>query len=202
METEPSAFRYERKFLVDRLDEHQVMGLVKRHPSMFVEPYPPRFVNNFYLDTPDMQIDSISESDGTITLKGLNEALYRNLGRLMYPKRSAMAEVLSGRFSFEMKILPENGQYVVVYTLKEMVNEMYNHDELFYDCINFNQLDAEAIGAYNKSMDKLLKANFVFKNKRGLFAENSPAQFREASDHLKKTAMAAMESLHFYISEK
>ncbi len=55
MRTESSAFRYERKFLVDLLDEHQVKGLIKRHPSMFFEPYPPRFVNNFYFDTADMQ---------------------------------------------------------------------------------------------------------------------------------------------------
>lgn len=48
-------YRYERKFLVDQLDLHQVMGLIKRHPSMFSEPFPPRFVNNFYLDTADMK---------------------------------------------------------------------------------------------------------------------------------------------------
>lgn len=48
-------YRYERKFLVDQLDQHQVMGLIKRHPSMFSEPFPPRFINNFYLDTADME---------------------------------------------------------------------------------------------------------------------------------------------------
>ncbi len=47
-------YRYERKFLVDRLDQHQVMGLIKRHPAMFCQPYPPRFINNFYLDTAHM----------------------------------------------------------------------------------------------------------------------------------------------------
>jgi SPX domain protein involved in polyphosphate accumulation len=44
-------FRYERKFLVDQLDAHQVRALIKLHPSMFYEPYPPRYVNNLYLDT-------------------------------------------------------------------------------------------------------------------------------------------------------
>ncbi|MBN1812141.1 MAG: VTC domain-containing protein [Anaerolineae bacterium] len=44
-------FRYERKFLVDQLDVHRVRALVKLHPSMFYEPYPPRYVNNLYLDT-------------------------------------------------------------------------------------------------------------------------------------------------------
>jgi len=49
------AFRYERKFLVERMDAHQIRALVKRHPSMFYAPYPPRYVNNLYLDTQDLQ---------------------------------------------------------------------------------------------------------------------------------------------------
>ena len=48
-------FRYERKFLVDQLDVHQVRALVKAHPSMFDEPYPPRYVNNLYLHTKGME---------------------------------------------------------------------------------------------------------------------------------------------------
>jgi len=48
-------FRYERKFLVDQLDVHRVRALVKAHPSMFYEPYPPRYVNNLYLDTKGME---------------------------------------------------------------------------------------------------------------------------------------------------
>jgi SPX domain protein involved in polyphosphate accumulation len=47
-------YRYERKFLVENLDHHQVIALIKRHPYMFYQPYPPRFINNFYLDTAEM----------------------------------------------------------------------------------------------------------------------------------------------------
>ena len=47
-------YRYERKFRVEDLDDAQVRMLVKRHPSMFYAPYPPRHINNLYLDTPDM----------------------------------------------------------------------------------------------------------------------------------------------------
>jgi len=56
------AYRYERKFLVDEMDVHQVRALVKRHPSMFYEPYPPRYVNNLYLDTEalDNYFDNVS----------------------------------------------------------------------------------------------------------------------------------------------
>ena len=47
-------YRYERKFLVEELDVGQVRLMVKRHPSMFYETYPPRVVNNLYLDTEEM----------------------------------------------------------------------------------------------------------------------------------------------------
>ena len=46
--------RYERKFLVQDLDTGQVRMLVKRHPGIFYERYPPRVVNNLYLDTEEM----------------------------------------------------------------------------------------------------------------------------------------------------
>ncbi len=55
-------YRYERKFLVDQMDAQQVRGMVRRHPAMFYEPYPPRYVNNLYLDTEGMEnyFDNVS----------------------------------------------------------------------------------------------------------------------------------------------
>ena len=47
-------YRYERKFMVEGLDHHQAIALIKRHPYLFYQPYPPRYINNFYLDTPEM----------------------------------------------------------------------------------------------------------------------------------------------------
>lgn len=45
-------FRYERKFFIDQLDFQEVLVLVKRHPAMFAEIYPPRYINNIYFDHP------------------------------------------------------------------------------------------------------------------------------------------------------
>jgi hypothetical protein len=49
------AYRYERKFLVDTLTPRQVEAVVRLHPRLFYTPYPPRFVNNLYLDTADLE---------------------------------------------------------------------------------------------------------------------------------------------------
>lgn len=43
--------RYERKFVTDGLVLAEVLALVRRHPAAFREAYPPRFVNNIYLDS-------------------------------------------------------------------------------------------------------------------------------------------------------
>ena len=43
--------RYERKFVAGGLVLAEVLALVRRHPAAFREAYPPRFVNNIYLDS-------------------------------------------------------------------------------------------------------------------------------------------------------
>ena len=46
--------RYERKFFVTELEVGHAREIVRRHPAMLCEAYPPRYVNNLYLDTPWM----------------------------------------------------------------------------------------------------------------------------------------------------
>ncbi len=44
--------RYEKKFIAQGLTLPEVLARVRLHPSAFREVYPPRFVNNLYLDSP------------------------------------------------------------------------------------------------------------------------------------------------------
>lgn len=43
--------RYERKFYIEHLDQHQVKAMIKSHPGMFSEIYHPRIINNLYMDS-------------------------------------------------------------------------------------------------------------------------------------------------------
>jgi len=47
------SLRYERKFLPGGLSLSEVLALVRQHPALFREPYPERWVNNLYFDTPE-----------------------------------------------------------------------------------------------------------------------------------------------------
>ena len=49
--SEADSYRYERKFSIAEMDAAQARSILLRHQAMFGEPYPPRYVNNIYLDT-------------------------------------------------------------------------------------------------------------------------------------------------------
>ncbi len=47
--------RYERKFVAESYGLAAALAIVRGHSALFREAYPPRFVNNVYLDTPAFQ---------------------------------------------------------------------------------------------------------------------------------------------------
>jgi len=46
------SYRYERKFAISNMEAAHVKSMIKLHPALFFEKYPPRYVNNIYFDTP------------------------------------------------------------------------------------------------------------------------------------------------------
>jgi len=55
MTPSPQSLRYELKFLAHGLSLPEAAAIVRLHPALFREVYPPRFINNIYLDTPGFQ---------------------------------------------------------------------------------------------------------------------------------------------------
>jgi hypothetical protein len=84
----PRSWRYERKFLVDQLDVHQVRALVKLHPAMFYQPYPPRYVNNLYLDTEELD----NYQDNVSGARERHKVRIRWYGDILGPVKGPMLE--------------------------------------------------------------------------------------------------------------
>ena len=149
--------------------------------------------------TSEYTIESSDPKEGTIRVSEINQVYYKNIGKLMYPKRSGMAEMLSGDFSYDIELVFEDGTYMVKYALTGMEKEMYGKDDLFYACIDFEEIDEEALAEYNKSMNKLLTMNAVFKKRRNIFKDNSRSQFEDASQNILHSMTSNMGSLHSYL---
>ncbi len=142
------------------------------------------------------EIISLDQDKGEMLVEGKTKVLYKNIGKELYPKRSGMAEVLEASFGNKITIQTENGAYSITYQVVDMKQEMYKMEDLFYDCIDFKSIDEEDLKHYNKAMNKLLKANLVFKKRRDIFAENSKSQFEEVSDYLLNAGELTIYSIH------
>ena len=65
-------------------------------------------------------VESSNPKAGIIKVSEINQVYYKNIGKLMYPKRSGMAEMLSGDFSYDIELVFEEGTYMVKYMLTGM----------------------------------------------------------------------------------
>lgn len=62
-------FRYERKFFISALSQHEVKSILKLHPSMFKEIFHKRYINNIYFDTPNFDSYSDNVEGSTFRIK-------------------------------------------------------------------------------------------------------------------------------------
>ncbi len=129
-------------------------------------------------------IESVDPEKKELVVKGETKVLYKNIGKELYPKRSGMAEVLDAYFGHLIEIKVNETSYTITYSVTDMRKEMYGKEDVFFECVNFIEVDKEDLDAYNEDMNKLLKANLVFKKRRDIFMENSPAQFAEVNSFL------------------
>jgi hypothetical protein len=98
---------------------HQAQSLIRRHPSLFFEPYPPRFINNLYLDTHAMGYyhDNI---DGSMLRRKVRVRWYgKSMGEISQPT----LEIKIKRGMVGTKL-----QYPVVdFTLDTTFRQVYFH---------------------------------------------------------------------------
>jgi hypothetical protein len=77
---ESAGYRYEKKFVVEGMSAAEAITLLKLHPALFRELYPPRYVNNIYLDTPLLG-DYYSNVNGYNQRRKVRVRWYHNLFR-------------------------------------------------------------------------------------------------------------------------
>lgn len=129
-------------------------------------------------------IKSISPENNELVVQGETKVLYKNIGKELYPKRNGMAEILDANFGHLVEIKIDESSYSITYTVTDMKKEMYGKQDVFFECVNFIEINEKDLATYNQDMNKLLKANLVFKKRREIFMENSRFQFEEVNNYL------------------
>jgi len=117
---------------MDQLDAPQALALVKRHPALFSEIYPPRYINNIYFDHPllDNYADNI---DGSPLRNKIRLRWYSDLfGKVNQP-------------TLELKIKDGLMGTKISYPFPEFVFEKGFSEQSLQDLIRSSTLPAEVL---------------------------------------------------------
>jgi hypothetical protein len=142
-------YRYERKYVVEELTLPQIKAVIKAHPKLFYQAYPPRYINSLYLDTIELE-NYYDNVQGSAERRKMRVRWYGELrGRIKNPileikiKNGLVGKKLSFSLDdfdftptfndhtlyslFDKKLVPE----IIRYELKTMnavlLNRYYRH---------------------------------------------------------------------------
>jgi len=142
------------------------------------------------------------KESGTIIVKGINEAMYKNVMKEMYPKNKYMQEYNTVEFNHTMEINIKDNRYRIIYHLTDIITPApvagYNLEQQYsivFDMIDFTGLKQEKIDSYNEYVDELWKKTMVGEKKRTKFKELTKPTFEELNKGVKESIIFTMNSV-------
>ncbi|MEZ4810868.1 MAG: DUF4468 domain-containing protein [Allomuricauda sp.] len=112
------------------------------------------------------------KESGNIIVKGINEAVYKNVMKELYPNNKYMQEYNSVKFNHTLEINVKDNKYRIIYTLTDIItpepvagyNLEYQYDMVF-DMIDFTGLKQDKVVNYNNYIEELWKKALVGKKR-------------------------------------
>ena len=142
------------------------------------------------------------KESGNIIVKGINEALYKNVMKELYPKNKYMKEYNSVKFNHTLEINVKENKYRIIYTLTEIItpkpvagyNLEYQYDMIF-DMIDFTGLKQDKVDNYNNYIEELWRKALVGKKKRENFKKITRPTFEEMNKGVTESIKLTMLSI-------
>jgi hypothetical protein len=136
---------------------------------------------------------------GIIIVKGINEVEYKNTAKQIYPNSKKMPETATVRFNHLIEFNIKDNKFRIIYKITGVNSEGY--DNLFFNCINLDTIDNNAIQTYNGAIEELLKKGVMGKEKREAFLALSRPMFQEINTRLSDNIKLTMLSIEKSVSE-
>ena len=142
------------------------------------------------------------KESGNIIVKGINEAVYKNVMKELYPKNKYMQEYSSVKFNHTVEINIKDSKYRIIYTLTDIITPEpvagYNLESQYnmvFDMIDFTGLKQEKIDNYNNYIEELWKTAMVGKKKTEEFKEMTKPTFEEMNKGVIESIKSTMISI-------
>ena len=136
---------------------------------------------------------------GTIIVKGINSVEFKNPSKQMYPNNKYIPAITSVNFDHLIEINIKDNKYRIMYKITGVDTEGY--DKLFFNCINLDTLDNNAIELYNQKIQENFKNGSIGKEKKETFLAQSIPMFQEINTKLRDKIKLTILSINKAVSE-
>jgi Domain of unknown function (DUF4468) with TBP-like fold len=136
---------------------------------------------------------------GTIIVKGINEVEFKNTAKQIYPNNKNMPETATVKFNHLIEFNIKDNKFRIIYKITGVNSEGY--DNLFFNCINLDTLDNNAIQTYNAAIEEMLKKGGIGKEKREAFLALSIPMFQDINKRLSDNIKLTMQSIEKSVYE-
>ena len=85
------------------------------------------------------------KESGTIIIKGINQVVYKNTWKSLYPKNKYITEYSTTKFNHLIEINIKDNRYRVIYKITDIASEEAEFNDMFFKCISFNRINEKYI---------------------------------------------------------
>ena len=139
---------------------------------------------------------------GTIIIKGINEVVYKNTMKTLFPKNKYIEEYTTTKFNHLIEINVKDNRYRVIYRIIDIASEDVGFNHMFFKCISFDGNNDKAISEYNEFIDGSLKKGLIGKKKREKFKFLTKPMFDELNKSLVNDFKLTMKSIEQSVKSK
>ena len=135
------------------------------------------------------------KESGTIIIKGINEVVYKNTMKTIYPNNRYMQDYSTTKFNHLIEINIKDNRYRVIYRITDIASEDTGFNIVIFKCISLNGTNEKSIIEYSEFFDEYLKKGMIGKKKREKFKSHTKPMFEELNASLLSDIKQTMKSI-------
>lgn len=139
---------------------------------------------------------------GTIIIKGINEIVYENTMKTLYPNNNYIPEYSTTKFNHLIEINIKENRYRIIYRIIDIASEDTGLDFMIIKCIDLNGTNDNAINEYNVFIDEYLRKGWIGAKKREEFQSKTKPMFNEINTQLLNDIKQTMKSIEQSVKPK
>ena len=142
------------------------------------------------------------KESGTIIIKGINEVVYKNTSKSIYPNNKYIQDYVTTKFNHLIQIDIKDNRYRIIYRITDIASEDVGFNSIIFKCISLDGTNEVSIAEYNNLITEYLKKGLVGEKKRTEILSLTKPMFEEINANLLNDIKTTMKSIEKSVLSK